>query len=120
MLVLRQAQHERVGAEPRAEVAEAECRDLPPASPHAELAHADPACDGGVGDAELAVELERPRVDGHRARRLARPRAPVDDPERHAEAHEPECQGEPGGTGADDEDLRLRRHQGGASAPSAA
>ena len=62
----------------------------------------DAVADDFVGDAELAVELERAGVDDEGAGGGARLGDFVDDANADAEAREPEGEVEAGGAGADD------------------
>ena len=66
-----------------------------------------PTIDDRIREADLAVQLERARLHGERARRRARPCRLVDDPDAHAQPRQPQGQHQPGRPGADDEDVTL-------------
>ena len=116
MVVLGKAKQEGVRAEARAEVAEIEARRLP--ARVEEVRHFDlyAGLDDIVGEAELAVELQRARVDDEGARGLPRSRVLVDNAERNTVTREAQREDEAGRTGAHDQDLGrghralLRRH----------
>ena len=60
-----------------------------------------------VDDAEMRVDLERARLHAQRPRLARRAGMPVDDDRAHASAHELVREHEPGGAGADDENVRV-------------
>ena len=67
----------------------------------------EPGGDDLVGDAELAIELQGPGLDGHGAGGLAGPGVLVDQAERCPGPRQPEGEDQPGRAGSDDQDLRL-------------
>ncbi|MOA28833.1 hypothetical protein D3C78_1498060 [compost metagenome] len=64
---------------------------------------------GGV-EIELAVQLQGARMHHHGARSRARPAGLVDDAHRNPLPGEPERKHQPGGAGADDENVVWRFH----------
>ena len=84
-------------------------RDGELAGPVAEVEAVEPEPGGDhlVGDAELAIELEGPGLDGHRPGRLPGAGVLVDQAERHPGPRQPEGEDQPGRAGPDDQDLRL-------------
>ncbi len=107
VVVLGEAEHERVRAEALADVTERDDGHL--ARPVAEVEAIEPeaAGDDVVGDAELAVELEGAGLDGHRAGRLARAGVSVDQAERTPRPRQPEGEDQAGRAGADDQDVAV-------------
>ena len=76
---------------------------------HPEIRGDDPpsALDDRIGEADLAVELERPCLHGKRARGRPRFRRLVDDPHAHAQPRQPQGQHQTGRACADDEDVGI-------------
>lgn len=104
---LRIHQLERIRAEPFAETRELDSPGVLAADPPVRRRRSPALADHLVGDAELAIELERARRDADRARRGARLGDLVDDPDAHARASEPQRVCETGWARADDEDVRV-------------
>ena len=102
VLVLGEDEHEREGAEALAEGAEFDVADVFAFDPEVYGIELVASADDFVGDAELAVELERAGVDDEGARGGARFGDFVDDADADAEAREPEGEVEAGGAGTDD------------------
>ena len=73
--------------------------------------NSSPSRDDLVGQPELPVELERPRVHAQRARRRPGLRGLVDDAHAHAEPAEPEGEHQARRARAGDEDLGIRHGQ---------
>ena len=105
MFVLRQAQHERVGAESGADRAQRQAGQFPARLVEMHGLDPDPQRDEFVGKAHLLVKLQRARMHGHGARGLAGAAVAVDDAKRHAMAGQPQGEHEAGRAGADDQDL---------------
>ena len=63
--------------------------------------------DDGVGESELTVEFEGPRLDGERARGRARRIGSVDDPDLRAELGQPQRQNETRRPRADHQDVAI-------------
>ena len=68
---------------------------------------------GGLGKAELAIEFERPGVDGERTGVQPGPRRTVDEAERHTAPMQRQGQHEAGGTGTDNQYRRRQRRRQG-------
>ena len=66
-----------------------------------------PPLDDRIGEANLAVQLERARLHGERARRRPRLRRLVDDPHAHAQPRQPQGQHQARRSCADDQDVRV-------------
>ena len=115
VLVLREDEHEGEGAEALAESPRSTWRPCLPLTQRLTASTWIAARDDFVGDAELAVELERAGVDDEGARGRARFGGFVDDADADAEPGEPEGEDEAGGAGADDQHLggsmRSVRHE---------
>ena len=107
MVVLRQAQDERKRANVAADVTERDDGELSRSVSKVQTIKPKPGGDHIVGDAEPAIELERPGLDCHRARRLARPGVLLDQPERHPGPRQPQRENEPRRAGPDNQDARL-------------
>ena len=110
-LVLVLGKHEGVGkwAEPRAAGAEFGAPLVLALCPYVDRREREPVRDDVLRQVELTIELEGACRDGDGARRLPWLGRLVDDPDRDPQAHQPKGEHEPGGTGADDEDLGFRR-----------
>lgn len=61
--------------------------------------------DDRVGETDLAVQLERTRLQGKRARCRPWLRCPIDDPHAHAQQCQPQGQYQPRRTSSDDEEV---------------
>src|SRR5262249_1652111 len=66
--------------------------------------------DDRVGQADLVVELQHPRLDGQGAGGSTWLSGLVDDPHRDAEPGQPEREDETGGSGPDDQDRAVSHH----------
>ncbi|MNT19518.1 hypothetical protein D3C72_1547800 [compost metagenome] len=106
MLVLRQAQHERVGAQTLADLAQRQFHQLLAAFVDVHGIDLDAQADQLVGKAQLLVKLQGARMHGHGPRRLARTAVLVDDAAIDAMARQAQGKHEAGRTGADDQDGR--------------
>ena len=103
MLVLRQAQHERVGAQAFADLAQRQFYQLLAALVDVHGIDLDAQPDELVGKAQLLVKLQGARMHGHGPRRLARTAVLVDDAAIDAMARQAQSKHEAGRTGADDQ-----------------
>ena len=105
MLVLRKDQHVRKRADASAHVAEHGVRHRLAGRPEIDGAHRPSSRDDRVCEADLAVQLERARLHGQRARRRPGLRRLVDDPHAHAQPRQPQGQHQARRPRADDEDV---------------
>jgi hypothetical protein len=105
VVVLGQAERERERAQALAEVLERDPRRLLAVLAQVDGLQLDAERHGFVGEPELLVELQRPRLHDHGPRRLAGAIIFVDDAKWNAMAGQTQGQHEAGRSGADDEDL---------------
>jgi len=105
VLVLREDQDVRVRGRAGAERAQLDMRNVPAADPEIQGIEADGRVDDGIGDAELAIELERARVHDERAGRRCDGGGLVDDAHAHTRAGEAQREHEAGRTRAGDQDV---------------
>jgi hypothetical protein len=75
---------------------------------HPQLGGVVPPFDQRLRDPEPSEDLERARLHSQRARLVHAVKRPVDDPDAGAARMELSGEGEPGWTGADDQDVWLR------------
>ena len=101
VLVLRVDDHVRKRRQPGADVPECHAARLSATHPQIDGGEAQSVVDHLGVYAELAIELERARVNHQGARRGARLRRLVDDAHAHAEAREGQRQHQAGGPGTD-------------------
>jgi len=111
VLILRKNQQVRKRAQTLAHFPEDGTRRLPAGHPEICRDYPPATFDDGVGEADLAVELERPSLHGKRARRRPRFRSLVDNPHAHAEPRQPQGQDQARRPCADDEDVCLARRR---------
>src|SRR5207249_10098622 len=107
VLVLRVDEPVRKGAPARAQAAEVEVRGSSASGPEICCGEHQARFDHFVGDTELAVELQRPRLNRQRTRSGPWFGRFVDDADPDAEPGEPESEHQTGRAGADDEDFRV-------------
>jgi hypothetical protein len=107
VLILRKDQHEGKRAQPPAQVGKDDPRRMLAARPQVDRREFQAQPDDLVGEPELAIELERPRVEHQGPRGGARLGRLIDDPDADPEALQPQRQDQAGGSGPDDQDLRL-------------
>ena len=105
VFVLRKDQRVRKGAEAGAHFAEYGMCRLPAGHPQIGGEDLSPALDDWRREADLAVELERPRLHGKSARGRPGFRSFVDDPHAHSQPGQPERQHQTRRPCADDEDV---------------
>ena len=109
MVVLRIRQRRRIRAERFTDSLEAEGGQLVPfavlvpALTHLRAFQRNSLTQHRVAEAELAVQLERPRVNDHGARVLARTGGPRDDTRANASARETQGEGKAGRAGTGDQ-----------------
>ena len=103
MLVLWVDEPVWIGAPAHAQLAELDVRRLPGSGPEVRCGEHQPGFDDLIGEAELAVELQRARLQRQRARSGAGLGSLIDDAEPDAEPGEPESEDEARRAGADDE-----------------
>ncbi len=109
--VLRIDHHVGEGAEAAPHVAERDAGDFLAAHPEIDGAEFEPVAQDDVGEADLAIELEGPRLHGERPRRGPGLRRLGDDAQPHTEPREKQGEHQPGRAGADDQNLRIvQRH----------
>ena len=106
MLVLRKDQRVRKRTEARAHFAEHGMCRLSAGHPQIGGENLPSTLDDWRGEADLAVELERPRLHAKGARCRSGLRRLVDNPDAHAEPRQPEGEHETGRPRTDDEDVR--------------
>src|SRR5207244_6804328 len=92
-----------IGTPAHAQLAEIDVRRLPASGPEVRCGEHQPGFDDLIGEAELAVELKRARLQRQRARSGAGLGSLIDDAEPDAEPGEPESEDEARRAGADDE-----------------
>jgi hypothetical protein len=114
MDVLRQDQHEREGAEPRADVADGGTRRTATARPIVDRPELAPLSDDFLSDSQHGVIFEGARMDRERPRGGAGSRRPIDDAEPHALPMKAKRQHEPCGPGSNNQ------HVWHATAPASA
>src|SRR5205807_1650817 len=93
------------GARVRAWPAELDVRRPGASGPEIRGGELESRADHFVREAELPVELQRPRLHRERTRRAARSIGLVDDANPDPQPGQPESEHEAGGSGADDENL---------------
>ena len=105
LLVLVLWEHEGEGKRTQAgaEIAEYRARAPLAGDPEAHRRHAVPAVDDRAGQMDLAVELERARLNGERPRSRAGLCRTVDEADRDFQVRQPQGEHQAGGSGADDE-----------------
>ncbi len=114
VLVLGEDQDEGEGADPLADVADRQARGL--LAPHPEIGrlHLEAEAHGLLGDAELAIEFQGPRLHRQGARGGPGLWGLVDDADADAALREPQGQGEARGARTRDQDVdalpRSSRH----------
>ncbi len=110
MLVLGKDVEERVGGKSGADVLESQAGLLLAFHPKVDGGDLVTQGQDGVGEIQLAVELEGPGLDRQGSRGRAGLRGFVDDPARYAEPGQPQSQDEAGGTGTHDQNVAVFRH----------
>src|SRR5215470_6137133 len=108
MLVLRKNLQKSVGSQIRADLFERNARPGFALDPEPDGRDLVTARDNEIGEVELAVEFERARVHRERTRRRAGLGSLVDDAQLHAELGQPQREDQPGGPGADNQDVAAR------------
>src|SRR5439155_25518787 len=103
VLVLRVDEPVWIGAPAQAQLAELDVRGLPGSGPEVRCGEHQPGFDDLIGEAELAIELQRARLQRQRARSGAGLGSLIDDAGPDAEPGEPESEDEARRAGADDE-----------------
>jgi hypothetical protein len=88
VVVLREGQHEGVGAQAFADILQGQLDDVLAMFAQMDGLDPDALVDHHLGKAHLAVELQRARMHGHRPRSLSRTAGPVDDAHGHAMARQ--------------------------------
>src|SRR2546429_7446033 len=96
MLVLRKDLQESVGSQIRADLRERNARPGLALDPEPNGWDLVTARDNEIGEIELAVEFERARVGGERARRRAGLSRLVDDAQLHSQLGQPEREDQTG------------------------
>ncbi len=107
VLVLRKDLRIRKRTQTEAHLTEDGSRHLVAGHPEIRSEDLSSTLDHRVRQADLAVQLERARLHGQRARRRPRPRRPVDDSHAHAQPRQPQSQHQARRACADDEDVSL-------------
>ena len=112
MFVLRKDLRIRKRTQAQAHLAEDGPCHLAAGNPEIRSEDLSSTFDHRVRQAHLAVQFERARLDGQRARRRPRLRRPVDDPHSHAQPRQPQRQHEARRAGPNNENVSLacRRH----------
>src|SRR5438105_13489517 len=105
VLVLRVDEPEWIGTPAHAECAKLDVRGSGASGPKIRRGEDETCLDHCVGEAELAIVLERARLHGQRSRGGAGLGGLVDDADADAQPGEPESEDEASRTGADDEDF---------------
>ena len=103
VLVLRKYFEERVGRQPFAHPAQRQARYRFALDPEVGRRHAMTALYHGVDKVELAVQLQRPRLHRQRPGCGAGCRCLVENPHADPQFAQPQCEHQPGRTGADDQ-----------------
>src|SRR5439155_18772123 len=107
MLVLWEDMQEWIRREVRADALEGQARRRFALDPQIDRRNLMAMFDHGVSKVELAVELERPRLDRQGSRGCAGLCRLVDDADFHPELSEPERQDQARGTGANDQNVAV-------------
>src|SRR5689334_5084164 len=98
VVILGKAKDKREGADVRADIVKLKIGDDAVALAQMAAIHQNAACDCLLGDAELAVKLERARLDRHDKRGLTSPAIFLNDATRNLTARQPQCHHNAGGT----------------------
>ena len=115
VVVLAEDQDERIGRDGSPGLAQGNARHLASLRPDVGAGAALAEIERPLDDAELGVDLQRARLHAQRPRLQRRPGMAVDDERAHAAADELVGEHQPGGPGADDQNVRI--HRGGALRP---
>ncbi|MNX94104.1 hypothetical protein D3C86_1263230 [compost metagenome] len=105
VFILREDFEKRVGCQTLADTAQGQVGHGLALDPEIGRSHAMAALDDGIRQAELAIQLQRPRLHGQCPRRGAGGRRLVDDPHADPQFAQPQGQHQPGRAGADDQDV---------------
>ena len=111
VFVLRVDEAVRIRALALAECAELDVRHLLRPGPEIRPRKLEAGLDHLAGETELAIELQRPRLDRQSAGGRPGLGRPVDDADPDAQPGEPESEHEARRTGADDEDFGVHARQ---------
>ncbi len=109
--VLRKDEEERERAQSLAHIVQWYACDARTCNPQVDRHIWQAGGDHCIGEADLAIELQRAGMDAQRTRRRARFCRLIDDSNAHTQTGQPERQDEARGTRADDEDGRVARHR---------
>src|SRR6516162_9514873 len=107
MLVLREDMQERIGRQVRADTLEGQARRRFALHPQIDRRNLVAEFEHGIGQIELAVEFERPRLNRQRPRSRAGLWHLVDNADLYSKPRQPERQDQSSGTGANDQDITL-------------
>src|SRR5262249_3388180 len=107
VVVLGKTENERERADAAADVPEPGDGELPGPVANVKAVEPKPGGHYPIGDAELAIELEGPVLDGHRAGRLPGTGVLVDEAQRCPGLRQPQGEDQPGRACSDDQDLWL-------------
>lgn len=105
--VLRKDQDVRIRTDISADVAKRGARHVATGHPQIYLGDGAAACDDAVRDPDLAIELERARLDGNGTRGRRRLGKLIDDSQAHPQPCEPQRQHQARRSCPDDEDVGL-------------
>ncbi|MNN24150.1 hypothetical protein D3C81_1375700 [compost metagenome] len=105
VLILREDFDECVGCQAFADAVQWQLRDRFTVDPEIRRRHPMAVAHHGVGEVQLPVQLEGARLHRQRSRRGTGRGGLVDDPHAHAQFAQPQGQHQPGGAGADDQNV---------------
>ena len=103
MLVLGVGEHERVGTDALSHVSQRESGDITLSGAEVDGIGDNAVPHHLIGEAELPVELQSPRMQAHRAGFPAGPFLTVDDPHRNATTSQAQSHHQAGGSRPDDQ-----------------